>query len=57
MLRSEIARLQGKFISQGSSSGVVNGRLNEDTFFAFFAYCLLSGQVLTQLAEKKELKK
>lgn len=31
--------------------------LNQDSYYALFAYCLLSGQVLGELKERKELKK
>ena len=52
MLRSPIEKLQGKFSLQAScGSGILEqGTLNEDAYHALFAYCLLSGQVLTEQA-------
>ena len=44
-------------VSGGSANITFNGTLNEDSYYALFAYCLLSGQVLTELHKNKELRK
>ena len=44
VLRSPIDKVQGKFSLQAASSaGISEGRLNEDSYHALFAYCLLTG--------------
>ena len=56
ILRSKIDQIQGKFSLQ-AASGIVDGHLNQDMYYALFAYCILSGQVISELSTRKELRK
>lgn len=55
VLKASIDKLQGKFVY--GVSGVTDGRISDDAYYSLFAYCILSGQVLPDLVESKELRK
>ena len=49
VLRTQLDKVQGKF-------NVGGGEIDQDSYYSYFAYCLLAGLVFEQLGEK-ELKK
>ena len=51
VLKAPLERVQGRFVV--GAPGVIDGRLAEDQIYAFFAYCLLSGQVVEPLCLKE----